>query len=542
MTTYYPISFAPTQYLTSSSVLASGYVLKAYSAGTSTPISMATDYTGNTLVSTITLNASGYPTVSGNVVIPHISANYKLALYATQAAADANTGAIWNPDNIQVAQNANAARYLNFAVDTGAADSYVIAPDPAISAYAAGQTVTLDPSAANTGASTLAVSGLAAKNIKLPSGAALYANAMLSTGQYLLIYDGTNWVLVNPNIPAFTGDTGSGGLTGLVPAPAAGDAGKILYGDGTFVSAALSMCGRITLTTALPVLVADVTAATTVYYTPYRGNVIALYTGSIWKHYTFTEMSQLTTDATKSPAACANSSNYDLFVWLDSTTMRCTRGPAWTSDTGRGTGAGTSELVMTNGIYLNNVAITNGPAASRGTYVGTIRTNASAQVDVKFGQTPAAGGSAAVLGLWNMYNRVPVTALTLESADSWTYTSATLRQLNNSASNKVSFIRGQNEEPVRADVSITAEGDTNGDNIAIAIGLDSATTASGRPNTSPAIVGARMQIVTARYDAVPGLGFHYLAPLEGGATTITFYGDNAAPTLTQAGMAVHMSW
>ena len=100
MPTYYPISFEPKQYLTASNTLASGYVLKAYSDGTSTPISLYTDYTGGTAVGTVTLNASGYPAVSGNVIIPHVAEDFKLALYATQAAADANTGAIWTVDYI----------------------------------------------------------------------------------------------------------------------------------------------------------------------------------------------------------------------------------------------------------------------------------------------------------------------------------------------------------------------------------------------------------------------------------------------------------
>jgi hypothetical protein len=62
----------------------------------------------------------------------------------------------------------------------------------------------------------------------------------------------------------------------------------------------------------------------------------------------FTEMSQATTDATKSPAAVANSSVYDIFLMERfSGTLRATRGPAWSSDTSRGTGAGTSEIDFT---------------------------------------------------------------------------------------------------------------------------------------------------------------------------------------------------
>jgi hypothetical protein len=90
----------------------SGAVLKAYQDGTSTPINLATDYTGGTLVSTITLNAAGYPAVSGNVCIPHAAENLKLALYPTSAAASSNTGAIWTVDNIQITSGANSAGVL----------------------------------------------------------------------------------------------------------------------------------------------------------------------------------------------------------------------------------------------------------------------------------------------------------------------------------------------------------------------------------------------------------------------------------------------
>ena len=114
------------------------------------------------------------------------------------------------------------------------------------------------------------------------------------------------------------------------------------------------------------------------------------------------ELSQATTDTTKSPAAVANNSLYDMFVWNDSGTIRCTRGPAWTNATTRSAG---TALVLVNGIYLNNASITNGPAASRGTYVGTIASNGTATIDFVFG-TITTNGGAGNLNIWNAYNRV----------------------------------------------------------------------------------------------------------------------------------------
>lgn len=93
-----------------------------------------------------------------------------------------------------------AVRILNHAADTGSANAYALAPSPAVSAYAAGQMVTLKPVNANTGASTLAVSGLSAVAVKMQDGSALSAGAMLAGGVYLLMHDGTNFVLLNPSI------------------------------------------------------------------------------------------------------------------------------------------------------------------------------------------------------------------------------------------------------------------------------------------------------------------------------------------------------
>lgn len=99
---YFPISHTVPQYEKTAGVPASGYVLKAYSSGTLNTISMATDSSGGTLAATITLNADGYPAVSGTIIIPYINEKYRLMLYATQAAADADTGPIWDVNTVPI--------------------------------------------------------------------------------------------------------------------------------------------------------------------------------------------------------------------------------------------------------------------------------------------------------------------------------------------------------------------------------------------------------------------------------------------------------
>jgi hypothetical protein len=270
--------------------------------------------------------------------------------------------------------------------------------------------------------------------------------------------------------------------------------------------------GRLTLTTAVPVTVSDVTAATTIYYTPYVGVGIPIYDGTDWRMTAFTELSNATAQSSTGsagPAAVTTNSNYDLFVWSDSGTLRLTRGPLWTSDTGRGTGAGTTQLTLTNGIYLNTVAITNGPGALRGTYVGTVRSDGSSQIN----------DSNAFRMVWNCYNRRPRSMRVIESTASWTYSTAALRQANNSAANQLAFVRGLNEDIVEASIIAGFQSSTATPQRGIVlIGLDSvAADATGDMRIAAFGTSTVSGSPRAELKTFPGLGYHYLTWIEFGA-------------------------
>lgn len=293
--------------------------------------------------------------------------------------------------------------------------------------------------------------------------------------------------------------------------------------EDLIVNPTITPQGRLTLTSGSPVLTATTSGATTVYYSPYVGNMIPLYDGNNFVVYKFTELQQATTDTTKSPAAVTTNSNYDLFVWSDSGTLRCTRGPAWTSSTGRGTGAGTTELTRVNGIWLNANAITNGPGASRGTYVGTIRSNGSSQIDWIYGAV-AAGGTAGFFGVWNCYNRVDVACRVGDNTNSWAGASgATWRAANNSSTMRVSFVRGLDEDAVTADYLVLCSS-ASGTNGCVSVGLDTTTGFSGLVSFSNS--GTNLNLL-GTYAGTPGLGFHYLSANElvDGGSTVNFFGD-----------------
>ena len=280
--------------------------------------------------------------------------------------------------------------------------------------------------------------------------------------------------------------------------------------------------GRLTLTTAVPVTSSDVTAATTVYFTPYKGNVIQLFDGTVWVPTVFAELSQATTDATKSPAAVAADSNYDVFVWNDAGTLRATRGPAWSSATARGTGAGTTELEMLEGRYVNKIAITNGPAAQRGLYVGTIRSTSASQIE----------DSLAKRYVWNNFNRVPRNMQARDATNSWAYSTGSFRQANGSTANQLDFVRGLDEDAVTAHLSAGGSGsDATLRTVYGGIGLDSTTTHAGLIGVA-GFHSAAQAGVSAYYSGLPGLGRHFLAWLEWGnpAHTTTWQGDGGGTT------------
>lgn len=278
--------------------------------------------------------------------------------------------------------------------------------------------------------------------------------------------------------------------------------------------------GRLTLTSNTPVLTTTVNSATTIYYTFAVHSMVPIYDGTNWQLKAYT---QLTNDTTQSatgkagPAAVANNSNYDLFVWNDAGTLRLTRGPAWTSDVVR-----SLAISRVGGIWTNNASITNGPGANLGTYVGTVRSNGTATIDYQFGAI-ASGGTPAILGVYNAYNRVTVKVAVRNSKASWTYAvPGTWRAADGVNTTRISWVDGLAEDGVGI-VNSAYCGIGTASGCVVGIGIDSTTAFSGSTGWQPfnATVAAN-----AFFNENPGFGFHYAQAIEttGGAGTGNFYG------------------
>jgi hypothetical protein len=276
---------------------------------------------------------------------------------------------------------------------------------------------------------------------------------------------------------------------------------------GVAISLARNTCnGRLTLTAATPVTTADVTAATTIRWALYEGNQIALYSGTEWVARTTAELSiavPATTDT-----------GYDVFIY-DNAGVPTLELTSWTNLTTRATA-----LTLQDGVLVKTGATTR-------RYVGSFRTTGVS------GQTE---DSEANRYVWNYYHRMRRPIKRVEGTDSWTYTTATYRQANNSTSNQVNVFIGVAEVPV--DIALNAYASNAGTiNLWSAIGYDSVTVPILPIYGSVDIAGVPSQMY-GRIVHYPAVGYHYYSWLERSqaSATTTWYGDNADATLLQAGL------
>ena len=289
--------------------------------------------------------------------------------------------------------------------------------------------------------------------------------------------------------------------------------------------------GRLTLTTATPYLSAAVIAATSILFTPVNGNQAPLWNGTAWTLASFTELSCLLSDSTKSPAGAVAASCYDLFIWQSSGTWVLSRGPVWTNVTTRSAGTQVSRIA---GFLSNSVTITNGPAAGYGLYVGTIATDTGGAT-VTFNPIPAAasGGPATVgapagswIGFWNEFNRIVVGAVAQDSKSSWTDTTTSYRAADGSNNNRITHVSGESEDTSVIAYDISAANTGSGAGQAVGIGVNSVTVASVANPSQLASTN-----VCTMHTAFLDLGFagqRYWQALEVVSSgTATFYGTSA---------------
>lgn len=306
-----------------------------------------------------------------------------------------------------------------------------------------------------------------------------------------------------PGLDYYVGTAGALTLTTTLHARRVGRADStstLVIDNRTTISAAWANDFRLTLTSATPVTcAADVTAATTIYYTPFNGNRLDL------------------PDATGAPTrfigseisiAVPASTNqvYDIFGY-DNAGVPTLELLAWTNDTTRQT----ATIRTTTGRWYKTGDLTR-------LYLGSFRTTAVS------GQTES---SVAKRYLFNEYNRVKCPLQRYDSTASWPYALTAVRQAHADAANQVDIVVGQPEGALDLSLTISAA-NTSSQQFGIGIGEDSTTTYTiGTESLSALAIP-----LTQRLVKIPPVGRHTYTWLESGnpTGTTTFYGTSTIAT------------
>lgn len=96
-----------------------------------------------------------------------------------------------------------------YAADTGTANAYVMTLSPAPTVYTAGAQYRFKATNANTGASTLNINSLGVKSIVRSGGGALSGGDIKAGAMIVVIYDGTNFIMIGNGTAAYADTTTS---------------------------------------------------------------------------------------------------------------------------------------------------------------------------------------------------------------------------------------------------------------------------------------------------------------------------------------------
>jgi len=241
--------------------------------------------------------------------------------------------------------------------------------------------------------------------------------------------------------------------------------------------------GRLTLQSGVAVSTTDQTAKTTIYFTPYQGNRIALFDGSAWAGISFTELSLAL-------GTLVIDKNYDVFVWNNAGTLTLELGAAWTSDIARA-----DAISLQDGVYVKSGATTR-------RYLGTFRTTTATTTE----------DSLLKRFVWNRANSMGRDVY-FTDAVMHTYDGA-VRMWANSPDSRIQFVSGLAEEVIGINVSAEMTAATAGYFIIAGIGLDGLTPYRTLETYVQSNASGLSTKSSATEAMAPQLGYHALNLLQ----------------------------
>lgn len=264
--------------------------------------------------------------------------------------------------------------------------------------------------------------------------------------------------------------------------------------------------GRLTLESGVAVSTSDQTAKTSLYLTPVGGNKVALYDGTRWKFYSFSEI-------TLAIGTLTADKNYDVFLYDNTGTLTLELSAAWSSDSAR-----TEALTTQDGVLVKSGATTR-------RLVGTIRTTTTTTTE----------DSLVKRFVWNAQNQISRPMRRLETTGTWVYTTDTWRQANASTANQLEFVCGA---PTFAEAHIHARASSSNTSTTVmgAIGYDSTTTPAAVIDRAFGSGSNVIATIHCNHTVTAAAGYHYLAWLERSATGGTTTWSGVSGTIIQTGI------
>lgn len=327
-----------------------------------------------------------------------------------------------------------------------------------------------------------------------------------------------------------TGTIYIGNGAGTATALTIGSSGTALVSNGTTASwgsvAAVdpaTMECRLSSSSTLPVNTASVTGLTSLFLVPTHAPAtvagspvgrVSVYSSGAWVSR------NVTGSLTLSLGTLSNATNYDVWAYDNSGSLAM-EVTAWSTDTAR-----TTSLA-----YQDSILVKNGDTTRR--YIGTFRTTSTTTTE----------DSTSNQFVWNMYNRVDRVMSAKDSTDSWNYTTATWRSANNVTTvgtSRVQFVIGLSEDLIYANYTIPVSG-TAAASVASGIGIDVTNANSAQRFGCVVFASGISSMATCEYYGYTGIGYHFVQSIEqASGGTVTWYGDNAAPTIVNSGLLVRV--
>lgn len=279
---------------------------------------------------------------------------------------------------------------------------------------------------------------------------------------------------------------------------------------------------RLTLTQGTAITNADVTGATSIFAEPVNGGVVSVYkdvAGTIPRIMLLQPSTLSLALGTLASAVIPN----DVFAYDAGAGSLGLEKLAWTNATTRATA-----IVASNGRWYKSADYSR-------LFVGTFYPTATTTTeDSGGGVTTQVGGKRF---LWNTYNRKRRHLNVKDTADSWTYTTQTIRKANGAtaALNAFEYVCGLADDPVNVRLMVVAQMIATSSTGRVGIGVNSTSAFSGPyPNIADQNVSTADQNVSAFYEGIPGLGYNIIHWLEYGysGTAAFFLGDNTSTALS----------